>query len=114
MTITYWVAALAGAVFLGWAHDHTDEVPIVFGFVMIVGAVLGAVAPRRYLASWVIASVPVPIVETLLHFRLIGAPYPPAPTKDLPLIALAAAVPALIGVAAGAGLRRMLGGAAIP
>jgi hypothetical protein len=105
MKITYWLTALTGAAFLGWAHSHTDELPIVFGFVLITGAVLGALAPRRFLLSWLIASAPVPMVETLVRYKAMQATWPT--TEAQPLYALVAAVPALIGVAIGAGLRRM-------
>lgn len=110
--MVYWITALAGAGFVGWAHDHTDELPIVLGFVLILGVILGALWPRRFLLSWAIAGAPVPIVETLVHFRLIGAPYPVS--QALPLAALVAYVPAVIGVAAGAGLRWVTQSAAVP
>ena len=107
MTWLYWITAVCGATFLGWAHCHTDEIPIVLGFVIIVGAVLGAISPRRFALSWAITGAPVPIVETLVHFSLIHAPYPPG--EGLPFVALIAYVPAAIGVALGAGARRMIG-----
>jgi hypothetical protein len=107
----YWMVALLGAVFLGWAHVHTDELPIVLGFVLITGAVLGAMAPQRFLLSWLIAGAPVPIMETLVHYRLLTAPWPIS--EALPLNALVAFVPALIGVAIGAGVRQGLKSAAI-
>jgi hypothetical protein len=105
MNAAYWISALAGAAFLGFAHSHTDELPIVFGFVMIVGALLGAIAPRRFLLSWAITGAPIPIVETLVHYSLISAPYPVTEAK--PWLALIAYVPAAVGVAVGAGVRRM-------
>jgi hypothetical protein len=74
MRMVYWVVAVAGAAFLGWAHDHTDELTVMFAFVLIIGGILGVLAPRRFLVSWVIAGTPIPIVETLLHYGLIGAP----------------------------------------
>ena len=91
--------AWLGAAFLGWAHDHTDEIPIVFGFVLLIGAILGALGPRRFLASWAIAGAPIPIVETLVRYRWMTAPWPAGEAS--PLNALVAAVPALIGVALG-------------
>jgi hypothetical protein len=105
MKIAYWAVAPAGALFLAWAHTHTDELPIVFGFVLIVGAVLGALAPRLFPISWLIAAAPLPIVETLVRYKALNATWPTSEAN--PLAALVAAVPAAIGVAVGAGLRRM-------
>jgi hypothetical protein len=106
MKIAWWTAAVAGALFLGWAHDHTDEIPIVFGFVLLVGGILGALGPGRFFASWAIASAPVPVVETLVRFHVMTAPWPAGEAS--PLNALVAAVPALIGVGIGAGLRKAI------
>jgi hypothetical protein len=111
MKTAYWIIAVAGACFVGWADDHTDETPIILGFVLIFGAVLGSLAPRRFLLSWAIAGAPVFIVEVLVFYRVISAPWPSAPGS--PFVALAAYVPALIGVAVGAGLRRATGTMAI-
>lgn len=105
MKALYWTAALCGAAFLGWAHCHTDEIPVVFGFVIIVGALLGALAPARFILSWAITGAPIPIVETLVHYSLIHAPYPAG--EGLPFVALIAYVPAAIGVGLGAGIRRI-------
>jgi len=104
MIAVYWIIALAGAAFLGFAHCHTDEIPIVFGFVIIVGAILGALAPRRFLLSWAITGAPVPIVEMLVHYSLLSAPWP---KSDNPWVGLVAYVPAAIGVAVGVGARKI-------
>ena len=113
MKTLYWTTAVCGAGFLGWAHCHTDEIPVVLGFVIIVGALLGALAPCKAIVSWLIVGAPIPIVEILVHYSLIHAPYPAAPLKDLPLITLVVYVVAAIGVALGAGARKMTGAAAI-
>jgi hypothetical protein len=110
MNVAYWIAVLAGTGFLFFAHSHTDEIPVVFGFVIIVGAILGALMPRRAILSWFLTGAPIPIVETLVHYSLIRAPYPAS--EGLPFVALIAYVPAAIGVAIGAGLRRFIGTAA--
>lgn len=102
MRFAYWIAAVFGSGFLAWAHCHTDEIPIVFAFVIAVGAVLGAIAPRRAVFSWIVAAAPVPLVETLVHYSLLRAPWPAS--HGFPFEPLIAAVPAGIGVAAGAGL----------
>ncbi len=99
MRIAWWVAAVAGALFLVWAHVHTDEIPIVFGFVLLVGVLLGVLGSGRFLASWVIAGAPVPVVETLVRYHWMTAPWPPGEAS--PLNALVALAPALIGVAVG-------------
>ena len=75
----YWPSALCGAAFLGWAHCHTDEIPIVFGLVIIVGALLGVVSPRRAVLSWAVVGAPIPVVEILVHYSLIRAPYHATP-----------------------------------
>jgi hypothetical protein len=110
MNASYWIVALVGAGFLGFAHCHTDELPIVLGFVIIVGTLLGALSPRRFLLSWVITGAPIPIVETLVHYSLIHAPYPAS--EGLPFVALIAYIPAAIGVGVGVGLRKAIGTAA--
>jgi hypothetical protein len=110
----YWLASTAAAGFIGWAHCHTDELPIVFGFVVITAALLGAFDAKRFLVNWAIIGAAIPADETLLHFGLIHAPYPPTSTGNLPIIALVSYLLALLGLAAGVGLRRLTGSAAIP
>jgi hypothetical protein len=105
MKLTYWIPAIAAALFVGWAHCHTDELPIVLGFVLILGCVLGAISPGHFLVSWAIIGAPMFITETLVHYRVIDAPYPPS--AGIPFVALVAYVPALIGVSLGAGGRRL-------
>jgi len=102
----YWVTALAGALFVGWAHDHTDELPIVLGFVLLLGAGLGALEPRRFALSWAIAGAPVPVVETVVRYGWMNAPWPRS--EALPLVALVAYAPAAIGVAVGVATRAFL------
>jgi hypothetical protein len=114
MRNVYWISLVAAAAFLGWANLHTDEVPILLGFVLIAGGLLGVINPKRFLISLAVIGAPLPIVETLLHFGLVSAPYPASPLAALPVIALVSYAAALIGVAAGAGVRRMTRSAAIP
>jgi len=102
----YWFAAIAGAVFVGWAHDHTDELPIVLGFVLLLGVALGALEPRRFAVSWAIAGAPMAIVEALVRYGRMRAPWPRSEAQ--PLAALVAYLPAAIGVAVGVGLRLVL------
>jgi hypothetical protein len=103
LNTAYWIAAALGAGFVGFAHCHTDEIPVVFGFVIVVGAVLGGIAPRRAVLSWAIVGAPVPIVEMLVRYSLLQAPWPPSAN---PLVGFVAYVPAAIGVAAGAAMAR--------
>ncbi len=102
---------MAGVCFVGWAHCHTDEIPIVLGFVLILGFALGAAWSGHFLTSWVLAGAPLFPVETMVHFGWISAPYPPS--AGLPFVALVAYVPALLGVAAGTGVRRLMRSEAI-
>jgi hypothetical protein len=114
MKRAYWFAVIFCAGFLGWAHCHTDEIPVVFGFVIIAGAILGALSPRRAVVSWALVGAPILVAEILVHYSLVHAPYPATPLKNLPLIALVVYVVAAIGVALGAGARKIAGTAAIP
>jgi hypothetical protein len=114
MNRMYWITAFLGAGFLGWAHCHTDEIPIVFGFVIITGALLGALWPRRAVLSWAFVGAPIPIVELLVHYSLLQAPYAATPLKDLPVITLIVLTVAAIGVAIGAAVRKMTGIVTIP
>jgi len=107
MRIVYWPCLLAASAFLVWAHTHTDELPIVLGFVLITGAILGAVFPRQFPATALVIGAAVFVAETLVHFSVLRAPYPPS--MGLPWVALVAYVPAILGVGLGAGLRRLAG-----
>jgi hypothetical protein len=103
MNVVYWVCVLAVAGFVGWTHDHTDEIPVVLGFVLILSTVLGVMFPRRALITGLLTGAPVFIVETLVHYSLIRAPYPPS--VGLPWPALLGLVPALGGAFFGAAVR---------
>jgi hypothetical protein len=101
----YWLCLFAAAAFLVWADTHTDELPIVLGFVVIAGAILGAAFPRQSTATSLVVGAAMFIAETMVRFSVLRAPYPPA--KGLPWAALVAYAPAILGVGLGAGFRRL-------
>src|SRR5580658_8870328 len=102
---TQWIAVLAGASFIGWTHAHTDEIPVVLGFVLILSSLLGGIFPRRPWLTGFLLGAPVFTVETLVHFSLIRAPYPPS--AGIPWAALAAFVPAMGGAFFGSVVRNL-------
>jgi hypothetical protein len=104
-SLAYWISVLAASVFIGWTHDHTDEIPVVLGFVLILSVILGACFPRRPLLTGFLLGAPVFLVETLVHFHVITAPYPPS--AGLPWAALFAFVPAFGGALFGAAMRHL-------
>jgi hypothetical protein len=97
---------LISALFLGWAHTHTDEIPIVLGIVLIVSGVVGILFPRHAVISILVLGPAIFCAETLVHFGVLRAPYPPS--NGLPWAALAGFVPAAIGVGVGAMVRRTM------
>jgi len=100
-----WVCVLAGAGFIGWSHAHTDEIPVVLGFILILSAILGAVFPRRPWITGFLMGTPPFVVETLLHFSLIRAPY--AASAGIPWVALVALIPAMGGAFFGSAVRNL-------
>jgi hypothetical protein len=108
MKAFYWPCLALAVGFLVWADTHTDEVPVVLGFVLIAGAVLGAAFPDRFVLSAAVTGGALFLAETLVHFSTLPAPYPPG--ANLPWPALFGYVPALIGVAVGVAMRRRASG----
>jgi hypothetical protein len=103
--VIQWLCVAAGAAFIGWTHAHTDEIPVVLGFVLIIGAGLGGVFPRRPWLTGFLLGAPVFVVETGVHYSLIGAPYPPS--VGLPWPALLAFFPAMGGAFLGSAVRHL-------
>ncbi|MES1258148.1 MAG: hypothetical protein ABUS51_06950 [Acidobacteriota bacterium] len=101
----YCFVLLAADAFLVWADTHTDELPIVLGFVVLSAAILGAAFPGHVPVTALVVGAAIFIAETLVHFSVLHAPYPPA--AGLPWAALVAYVPAILGVGLGAGFRRL-------
>jgi hypothetical protein len=99
----FWVIVGAGSI--GWTHAHTDEIPVVLGFILIVSAILGGVFPRRPWLTGILIGAPPFIVETLLYFALIHAPY--SASSGLPWPALFAFVPAFGGAFFGSAVRNL-------
>ena len=104
MRVLYWPCLRAAAAFLVWAHTHTDEIPVVLGFVLIAGGILGAAFPKPFAVTVLVLGAALFCAETLVHFGVLRAPYPPS--AGLPWVALVGYVPAILGVGVGAGLRR--------
>jgi hypothetical protein len=102
---TQWLCVLIGAGFIGWSHAHTDEIPVVLGFILILSAILGGVFPRRPWLTGLLMGVPPFVVETLVHYGLVRAPYPPS--AGLPWAALFAFVPAFGGAFFGSAVRHL-------
>jgi hypothetical protein len=100
-----WIAVVAGASFIGWTHAHTDEIPVVLGFALILSAVLGGIFPRRPWLTGFFLGAPVFLVELLVHFSVVRAPYPPS--AGIPWAALTALVPAMGGAFFGSAIRHL-------
>jgi len=106
MQKSYIPLLVISALFLGWAHTHTDEIPIVLGIILIVSGVIGLLFPRYAVISALVLGPAIFCAETLVHFHVLSAPYPPSP--GIPWVALIGFVPAGVGVAAGAVIRRAM------
>ncbi|MDE3197917.1 MAG: hypothetical protein KGN84_16330, partial [Acidobacteriota bacterium] len=96
----YFPVLVASALFLGWAHVHTDEVPIVLGLVLIVSGALGFLYPKQAVLSALVLGPVIFCAETLVYLGVLRAPFPQP--HALPWAALVALVPAAVGVAVGA------------
>jgi hypothetical protein len=105
MSRLQWVCVLAGSIFIGWSHAHTDEIPVVLGFVLILSAALGLIFPAKPWLTGFLMGAPLFLVETLVHFSLVHAPYPPS--SGLPWNALFGFVPALGGAFFGSAVRNL-------
>jgi hypothetical protein len=100
-----WICVLTVATFIGWTDAHTDEIPVVLGFVLLLSAVLGAVFPRWPWITGFLTGAPPFIVETLVHFLVVHAPY--RPSAGIPWPALLGFVPALGGAFFGSAIRHL-------
>ncbi len=105
MQLAQWVCVLAGAGFVGWSDAHTDEIPVVLGFVLIISAILGGVFPKRPWLTGFLMGAPMFLVEALVHFSVVHAPY--APSAGLPWPALLGFVPAMGGAFFGSAVRHL-------
>jgi hypothetical protein len=105
MKAAQWICVAISATFIGWSQDHTDEIPVVLGFILILSAILGGVFPRRPWLTGFLMGIPPFIVETLVHFAVIKAPYPAS--INMPWPALFAFVPAMGGAFFGSAIRRL-------
>ena len=100
-----WSCVLAASLFIGWTHDHTDEIPVVLGFVLLLSAILGLAFPRRPWLTGLLTGIPVFVVETMVHFKWIGAPY--GASAGIPWVALVALIPAMGGAFFGSAMRHL-------
>src|SRR6185312_1270800 len=71
MKAMQWICVVAGAGFIGWTHAHTDEVPVVLGFILILSAILGGVFPRKPWLTGLIVGIAPFVVEALHNDGLI-------------------------------------------
>ena len=100
-----WVCVLGGASLIGWSHTHTDEIPVVLGLVLILSSILGAVFPSRPWITGFVLGGSVFFVETLVHYSVIRAHYPPS--AGLPWAALFALLPGMGGAFFGSAVRHL-------
>jgi len=100
-----WLCVLAAATFIGWTDAHTDEIPVVLGIVLILSALLGGVFPRRPWLTGFLTGAPPFVVETLVHFLIVHAPY--KPSAGIPWPALLGLVPAMGGAFFGSAIRHL-------
>lgn len=103
--VAQWICVLAGAGFVGWSHAHTDEIPVVLGFVLIISAILSGIFPRWPWMTGFLMGAPPFVVETLAHFYLIRVPY--GRSAGLPWAALVAFIPAMGGAFFGSAVRHL-------
>jgi hypothetical protein len=99
------VCVLAGAGLIGWTDAHTDEIPVVLGFSLILSAILAVVFPRRAWLTGLLMGAPPFVVETLAHFGAIHVPY--RPSAGIPWAALLGFVPAMGGALFGSAVRHL-------
>ena len=100
-----WVCVLGGAFFIGWSDAHTDEIPVVLGFALIVSAALGLAFPRLPWVTGLFVGIAPFFVETLAHLAIVHVPYKPSP--GIPWAALLGLIPAMGGVMFGAAIRNL-------
>jgi len=103
--VVQWICVLGGAVFVGWCDAHTDEIPVVLGFVLLLSAILGGVFPARPWLTGFLMGAPMFLVETLAHFSVIHVPY--TPSAGLPWAALLGFIPAMGGAFFGSAVRHL-------
>lgn len=88
-----------------WAHTHSDEILVIFGFLFVLGLGLGSFFPSRFVASGVVLGVAPLAAELLVHFGVLHPKWPATPLGSLPVIALVLQLPANLGAALGWAMR---------
>jgi hypothetical protein len=100
-----WPCVIAAAIFIGVLHSHTDEIPVVLGFVLLLSAILGLIFPSRPWLTGLIVGLPPFFIETLAHFGLVHVRY--LAPKGSPWPALLGLVPALGGALLASAVRHL-------
>lgn len=105
MKRAHWPCVFATAIFIGWEHAHTDEIPVVLGSVLLLSAILGLIFPSRPWLTGFITGLPPFFIELLAHFGVIHTPY--AASAGIPWPALLGLVPGLGGALFGSAIRHL-------
>lgn len=87
----YAASQLTACLLLGLFYTRTDEIPVILGFTLVLGFILGFAFPKRSLYSWVLLGLMGPLTESLipiLHIRVPFAAGHPGPAFVLLLPAL--------------------------
>ena len=103
MSRAYWPSVCISATFLVWTHTHTDEIPVVLGFVLLLSILLTALFPQHFIVSAAVTGVSLFCAEILVYFSILKAPYPAG--QGVPWAALTGYVPALLGMGLGLAIR---------
>jgi uncharacterized membrane protein YhhN len=100
-----WACVLGGAFFIAWSDAHTDEIPVVLGFALVVSAVLGIAFPRLPWVTGFLIGIQPFFVEMLAHLLIVHTPY--KPSAGIPWPALLGLIPAMGGVFFGSAIRNL-------
>lgn len=100
-----WICVLGGAFFIAWSDAHTDEIPVVLGFALVVSALLGLAFPRLPWVTALLVGIQPFFIETLAHWSIVHTPY--KPSAGIPWAALLGLIPAMGGVMFGSAIRNL-------
>lgn len=105
MAMLYWPCLAAAILSIGFTDTHTDETPVILGFLLIVSGVLGIAFPAQFVTTGLTMGIVLFVTETLVGYGVLHAPWPAVPGIHwAPLVGL---IPALTGAGAGAAIRRV-------
>ena len=105
-TMIYPLSLVLAFALTAWVHTHTDEIPVVFAILGVLGIGLGLFFPRRFVLSGIVLGLAPTTAELLVRFEMARAPWHPTPVANLPLIALICLLPPTLGATFGWLLRR--------